>query len=221
MKFFKKNKNIENKEIEQSKDISKGKKILKYVLNGLVWALIIGFIVYGGLRMIDVKVGYSLLPTHSAVIISPSMETVHEDNYRYLDKDSPRIYKNDVVHTVNYGSFDDVTYLDVVIYLDSKGELVCHRVVDKYIYEGTPYVVTRGDANNTDDAPVRYDLVRGRVFSVTGGGQVVLFLQSEYFILALCSAGFFILLGYLIYSINNDKKNNKKLASEKGDKNEK
>ena len=211
-----------NNKIEQSKDISKRKKVLKYVLNGLLWAIILGFLFYSGLRMIDVKVGYTLLPTHSAVIVSHSMEKVDESNYDYLDKDTPHIYVNDVVHTVNYGSFDDVTLLDVIIYLDSNGNLICHRVIDKYINNGVQYVVTRGDANNIDDAPVRYDLVRGRVYSVTGGGQFVRFLQSEYFVLALCGAGFFILLGYLIYSINNDKKSkNKEMIDKKGDKNEK
>lgn len=201
---FKKNKNI-NKP-KHSKDKSKKKSILKYVLNGFLWVIILGFIFYGGLKIIDSKTGYKILPNHSAVIVSESMSYVNEANYSYLDKDVTHIKINDIVYTSNYGSFDDVKKLDVIIYLDSEGNLICHRVVDKYIFEDVQYVVTRGDANNTNDAPVRYDLVRGRVYAVTGGGNIVLFFQSPYFILALCGCGFSILLGYIIYDINIDKK---------------
>lgn len=201
----------ENKDLnkaEQSKDVSKKKKILKYVLNGVVWGVILGFLIYSGLKVIDVKTGYKLLPNHSAVIVSDSMSYVNEANYSYLDKDKTEpIKKNDVIHTSNFKNFDDVKVIeDVAIYLSKDGTLICHRVIDKYEDGGIQYIVTRGDANNVDDAPVNFDLVRGRVTSVTGGGGVVLFFQSPYFVLALCGTGFFILLGYLIFNLKTEKK---------------
>lgn len=201
----------ENKDLnkaEQSKDVSKKKKILKYVLNGVVWGVILGFLIYSGLKVIDVKTGYKLLPNHSAVIVSDSMSYVNEANYSYLDKDNTKpIKKNDVIHTSNFKDFDDVKLIeDVAIYLAKDGTLICHRVIDKYEDNGIQYIVTRGDANNTTDAPVNFDLVRGRVTSVTGGGGAVLFFQSPYFVLALCGTGFFILLGYLIFNLKTEKK---------------
>ena len=193
---------------EQSKDVSKKKKILKYVLNGVVWGLILGFLIYSGLKVLDVKTGYKVLPNHSAVIVSDSMSYVNEANYSYLDKDNTKpIKKNDVIHTSNFKNFDDVKVIeDVAIYLAKDGTLICHRVIDKYEDNGIKYIVTRGDANNATDAPVNFDLVRGRVTSVTGGGGTVLFFQSPYFVLALCGTGFFILLGYLIFNLKTEKK---------------
>ena len=193
---------------EQSKDVSKKKKILKYVLNGVVWGIILGFLIYSGLKVIDVKSGYKVLPNHSAVIVSDSMSYVNEANYSYLDKDNTKpIKKNDVIHTSNFKDFDDVKLIeDVAIYLAKDGTLICHRVIDKYEDNGIKYIVTRGDANNATDAPVNFDLVRGRVTSVTGGGGAVLFFQSPYFVLALCGTGFFILLGYLIFNLKTEKK---------------
>ncbi|MBQ0009134.1 MAG: hypothetical protein KBS97_02545 [Firmicutes bacterium] len=193
---------------EQSKDTSKKKKILKYVLNGVIWGVILGFLIYSGLKVIDVKSGYKLLPNHSAVIVSDSMSYVNEANYSYLDKDNTKpIKKNDVIHTSNFKDFGDVkVYEDVAIYLAKDGTLICHRVIDKYEDNGIKYIVTRGDANNSTDAPVNFELVRGRVTSVTGGGGAVLFFQSPYFVLALCGTGFFILLGYLIFNLKTEKK---------------
>lgn len=193
---------------EQSKDVSKKKKILKYVLNGVVWGVILGFLIYSGLKVIDVKSGYKVLPNHSAVIVSDSMSYVNEANYSYLDKDNTKpIKKNDIIHTTNFKDFDDVKLIeDVVIYLAKDGTLICHRVIDKYEDNGIKYIVTRGDANNVTDAPVNFDLVRGRVTSVTGGGGALLFFQSPYFVLALCGTGFFILLGYLIFNLKTEKK---------------
>ena len=101
----------ENKDLnkaEQSKDVSKKKKILKYVLNGVVWGVILGFLIYSGLKVIDVKTGYKLLPNHSAVIVSDSMSYVNEANYSYLDKDKTEpIKKNDVnlKENANYITF--------------------------------------------------------------------------------------------------------------------
>lgn len=193
---------------EQSKDTSKKKKILKYVLNGVIWGVILGFLIYSGLKVLDVKTGYKVLPNHSAVIVSDSMSYVNEANYSYLDKDNTKpIKKNDVIHTSNFKDFNDVKPIeDIAIYLTKDGTLICHRVIDKYEDNGIKYIVTRGDANNATDAPVNFDLVRGRVTSVTGGGATVLFFQSPYFVLALCGTGFFILLGYLIFNLKAEKK---------------
>lgn len=63
---------------------------------------------------------------------------------------------------------------DVVVY-QSGSSLIIHRILEL----GEDYAVTRGDANNTEDAPIPLDSIKGRmVFAVPYVGIAVHFLQS-------------------------------------------
>ena len=63
---------------------------------------------------------------------------------------------------------------DVVVY-QSGGSLTIHRVVRT----GNGFVVTRGDANNTEDDPVALDAIKGRMILVIPlVGVAVRFLQT-------------------------------------------
>ncbi len=70
---------------------------------------------------------------------------------------------------------------DVVTYQDEFGNLVTHRLVS--LEEGE--AVTRGDANNTDDAPFPASNILGKVKVVLPGvGDAILWLRSP---LGLCT----------------------------------
>ena len=78
---------------------------------------------------------------------------------------------------------------DVVTY-EENGTLVTHRLVS--IAGDT--VITRGDANNTDDSPIQTVQIRGKVSAVwPGAGNILLFLKSPLGMLLLVICGGLIL----------------------------
>ncbi len=88
--------------------------------------------------------------------------------------------------------FKDITLGDAVIYKKSKA-LITHRVVEKN--EESGYVITKGDANNTEDSyEVMKDEILGVVhFMVPFIGYIALIIQKK--------AIFIILISILILNI--------------------
>ena len=79
---------------------------------------------------------------------------------------------------------------DVVTYVEENGALVTHRLVS--ITGDT--AVTKGDANNTADAPIDVKQLRGKVSAVwLGVGNILLFLKSPIGILLFVICGGLIL----------------------------
>ena len=192
----------------ENKD-KKKKKPIRIILD-VAFFSIIGFMVLCFTwNFIDIKSGYKypLFGLRTTVIVSPSMATINESN-DYITSDMKQIQKYDVITTANYKSFDDIKIYDVATYFAGNNELICHRVVNKYIGEnGTKYVVFRGDANNVDDAPVSYELVRGKVVTVTPKiGHIVAFIQSPYVFIAIFGTAFFVALGLFIIGLGKGKK---------------
>ena len=191
---------------------SKAKKTFKIIGNIVFW----GFIVFVGgwalINGIDQHNGYKtpFFGYRSSVIVSSSMASVNDANTSYITDKMSRIYKYDVITTKNYKSYNEIKLYDVLTFYSEGNGLICHRVVDLYEDEGGKYIVTRGDANGADDAPINYSLVRGKVVDVQRGtGKVLLFLQSGHFIVALFASIFFICLGMFIFDYSKDNKNKK------------
>ena len=133
------------------------------------------------------------------------MQTVNPDN-TYVEADWERINKGDVVITKTC-SYEDLQEYDVITYLNSKGVLICHRVIKLYEENGNKYILTRGDANNANDMPIKAEALRGRVTTIWRGvGDVVMFVTSLYFLLAVFMSIFFIGAGYVVYYILKNKK---------------
>lgn len=150
---------------------------------------------------IDIKSGYKypIFGLRASVISSPSMATVDPANESYITDDMKQIQKNDVIITKQYQSFEDIKIYDVATYYSGNSLLICHRVVDKYEEDGVKYVVFKGDANSSIDAPVKYSFVRGKVINVIPkAGTFVSFIQSPFFIIGLFGAGFFVALAFFI-----------------------
>lgn len=137
-----------------------------------------------------------------AAISSQSMSYIHEDNQVELEGIGGKINKGDCVVAHEVATIKDLKILDVVLYVDNNGLLVCHRVVE--INEEGDYVVTRGDTNSSVDGAVKFSAIRGKVVKVAPWvGNIVLFLQSYYGLLALFGSIFFITLAILVYSLLN------------------
>lgn len=170
---------------------------------------VIGFMVLCFVwNFVDIRSGYQypLFGQRTTVIVSESMASVNSAN-DYVTSDMKQIQKYDVITTKSYKSYEDIQIYDIATYYSSSKELICHRVVDKYEDNGKQYIVFRGDANNVDDAPVSYELVRGKVTKITPKvGHVVAFVQSPYLFIAIFGTLFFVFLGTFIVTYKKDKK---------------
>ena len=194
----------------------KPSKKLKIIGNAIFFTLIGIIVTFSVWNFVDIRSGYKypIFGMRTSVIVSPSMAEKNDAN-TYLTDDMKQIQKYDVVTTVKYKSFDDIKLYDVATYFNGSRDLICHRVIDKYESEGKQYVVFRGDANNVSDAPVSYELVRGRVVSVTPKvGHFVSFIQSPYFFIAIFGTVFFVALGLFIVNLGKEKKQIEAQSSE-------
>ena len=186
----------------------KSNKKLKIIGNSIFFALIAVIVTFSVWNIVDIRSGYKypIFGMRTSVIVSPSMAGRNDAN-TYLTDDMKQIQKYDVVTTVKYKSFDDIKLYDVATYFNGSRDLICHRVIDKYESEGKQYVVFRGDSNNVSDAPVSYELVRGKVVNVTPkAGHFVAFVQSPYFFIAIFGTIFFVALGLFIINQSKEKK---------------
>lgn len=187
------------------------KKKLKpiHIVVDVLFFGVIGFMVLCFVwNFVDIRSGYQhpLFGQRTTVIVSESMASVNSAN-EYVTSDMKQIQKYDVITTKAYKSYEDIQIYDIATYYSSSKELICHRVIDKYEDNGKQYIVFRGDANNIDDAPVSYELVRGKVIKITPKvGHVVAFVQSPYLFIALFGTLFFVFLGTFIVTYKKDKK---------------
>ena len=198
----------------------KEKKKLKpiHIVVDVLFFGVIGFMVLCFVwNFIDIRSGYQypLFGQRTTVIVSESMASVNSAN-DYVTSDMKQIQKYDVITTKSYKSYEDIQIYDIATYYSSSKELICHRVINKYEDNGKQYVVFRGDANNIDDAPVSYELVRGKVTKITPKvGHVVAFVQSPYLFIALFGTLFFVFLGTFIVTYKKDKKTQEEVPEEK------
>ena len=188
--------------------MEKSKKV-KIIGNSIFFSIILVMVTFFVWNFIDIKSGYKypIFGLRNSVILTSSMATVNDSN-TYITNEMKQYQKNDVVVTTMYKNFDSIKIYDVATYYTGSKNLICHRIVNKYVADdGTKYVVFRGDANNIDDAPVSFDLVRGKVINVIPKvGKVVLFLQSPYVFIALFGVGFFVCLGLFVFGNGKSKK---------------
>lgn len=198
---------------------NKEKKKIKpiHIIVDVIFFGVIGFMVLCFVwNFVDIRSGYQypLFGQRTTVIVSQSMASINDAN-DYITEDMKQIQKYDVITTKGYKSFEDVEIYDIATYYSETKQLVCHRVIDKYEADGKQYVVFRGDANNIDDAPVSFELVRGKVTKITPKvGHVVAFMQSPYLFIAIFGTLFFVFLGTFIITHKKDKKQVEEKTSE-------
>ena len=184
--------------MEKEKNKKSTKRIVFDVVFFTLLSLMLAVVV---VTFIDIRSGYKypIFGLRTSVITSPSMATIDPANQSYITDDMKQIQKNDVIITKQYNSFDEIKIYDVATYYSGKSILICHRVIDKYVEDGVQYVVFKGDANSSIDAPVKYSFVRGKVINVIPkAGNFVSFVQSPFFIIGLFGAGFFVALAFFL-----------------------
>ncbi len=192
--------------MEQAK---KNKNIFLVVLKWIVYVLIILLIVISLWLMIDRISGYnfSFFGLRSSVISSDSMSEVnvrHEDR-DYLLENEERLYKNDLIFTYDASSIEDLEVYDIVTYVDSNNNLICHRIVQIDIEENK--IWTQGDANNARDGVIEFEDIKGvYIGKISSLGAVTLYLQSPYGLFGISIAFLFIFGAAIILEIDKNKK---------------
>ena len=97
---------------------------------------------------------------------------------------------------------DNYSVNDVVVYQDG-GMAITHRIVS-ITDEG---VTTRGDANNTDDAPIKLEQIKGKVvFAIPFIGYIVNATKTPIGVLCIIALAIFLLEG----SFNSEKQKEQK-----------
>lgn len=179
------------------------------VLKWIIYVLIILLIVISLWLMIDRISGYnfSFFGLRSSVISSDSMSEVnvrHEDR-DYLLENEERLYKNDLIFTYDVSSIEDLEVYDIVTYVDSNNNLICHRIVQIDIEENK--IWTQGDANNARDGVIEFEDIKGvYIGKISSLGAVTLYLQSPYGLFGISIAFLFIFGAAIILEIDKNKK---------------
>ena len=179
------------------------------VLKWIIYVLIILLIVISLWLMIDRISGYnfSFFGLRSSVISSDSMSEVnvrHEDR-DYLLENEERLYKNDLIFTYDASSIEDLEVYDIVTYVDSNNNLICHRIVQIDIEENK--IWTQGDANNARDGVIEFEDIKGvYIGKISSLGAVTLYLQSPYGLFGISIAFLFIFGAAIILELDKGKK---------------
>ena len=91
---------------------------------------------------------------------------------------------------------DDYELRDIVVYESNDG-LTVHRIVER---DGN-IIVTKGDANDTKDAPISLSQIKGKViFTIPFVGKIVRFARSSSGLMIIC----LIVVAILIFSFNDE-----------------
>jgi len=131
------------KELKKPKKQKKQKKLWKSILGWFIYLAILAGLVFGvpkGLAYV-LKTNYPM-----ASITSGSMW--------------PSLKKGDLVMIKGVQSKDEIKIGDIVVYINPKGFTI-HRVIELK----ADTLITKGDANNINDAPIAYSEVIGKTIS--------------------------------------------------------
>ncbi|MDH6367501.1 MULTISPECIES: signal peptidase I [Breznakia] len=115
----------------------------------------------------------------------------------------PEIQSGDLI-ICNVTDAKKVKVGDIITYFDPKSEknaVVTHRVVEIQDVEGKLAFITKGDANNTNDAdPIpEQNLVGIYDFRIGGAGNIAMFMQTTQGLIVCVVVPLFLLVGYDIF----------------------
>jgi len=134
---------IEPKQIKKEAKPKKKKSILRRILGWIVYLAVVAGLIYGIPRGLSAWLNTD---TPIAAITSGSMW--------------PALKKGDLI-LIQAVSKDELKVGDIVVYANEKGFTI-HRIIE--LKDET--LVTKGDANNIQDLPVKYEDVKGRTLTL-------------------------------------------------------
>ena len=90
----------------------------------------------------------------------------------------PAFERGDLIFIKGVDSISDIKIGDIIVYQDSTGREIVHRVVG--INAQDNIITTKGDANPSGDPPFPFDRVRGKVlFWIPRIGYISLWIRRE------------------------------------------
>ena len=104
----------------------------------------------------------------------------------------------------NAVSADSIVEGDIIVFLANDGQtVITHRVVDISVEDEGYVFVTRGDGNKTNDPPINYERVIGRVFYIIHGNSRItsLFKNANNIGIVIISAGLAICFASIVGSL--------------------
>lgn len=125
---------------------------------------------------------------------------------------SPNIQVGDLIFIKNTNT-DNLKEKDIIAYKNSSNIITTHRIVAIQYVNGEKCFMTKGDANNVaDEKIVCKDKIEGKyVKRIAKLGNVIIFIQQPLgFIIMILTI---LLIGIIIYLLDNNKKNKKELES--------
>ena len=179
--------------LQQAKK-STNRKLFSFVYNLFFYTLTIGILLSSVMFAFSEKSEASILGYRFYQVLTDSMAP---------QADSPKggFYSGDIV-VVKLMNGSEVKEGDVVTFGVGEGErYLTHRMVERLDeLNGEPgdYIVTKGDANNTNDPPISADRVFGKVtFVIPKMGTFLAFIQENVWLCLVCALstfGFFLVL---------------------------
>ncbi len=171
-------------------EAEKKKKIIKVATFGAL-AVVLCAIVYAVVFSVVVKIkDKNSMPMPfgfgASLVLSGSME--------------PEISTDDLVFVRKPG---ELHVGDVILYYDAGGSRVLHRIT----YMDGNKVITKGDANNTEDKPISSEAVLG-VYTgrIPGAGKVIRFVTNPPFVMAVIFILMMAAIAWIFIEERNERK---------------
>jgi signal peptidase I len=90
---------------------------------------------------------------------------------------TPTFQRGDLIFVKGVDSISDIKVHDIIVYQDSTGREIVHRVVN---ISPDNIITTKGDANSSPDPSFTFDRVRGKVlFWIPRIGYISLWIRRE------------------------------------------
>lgn len=173
---------------------STNRKIFLFLYNLIFYSFTIGILLTSVMFAFSEQTDASIMGYRFYQVLTDSMAP---------QEDSPKggFYSGDVV-IVKMMEGSKVEPGDIVTYQIGGGKnYLTHRMVERLTeLNGEPgdYIVTKGDANNSNDPPIEADRVHGKViFVVPRVGTLLAFVRNSFWLCLVCALslfGFFLVL---------------------------
>lgn len=179
---------------------SSGKKIFAFVYNLIFYVVTIGILVMSVLFAFTSKEDASIFGYRFYTVLTDSM--VPQE-----DSQPGGFYSGDII-IIKLINGSEVEKGDIVTFMVGEGDrFLTHRVVetmDELNGEEGEYLVTKGDANQTNDPPIKADRVVGKkVFTIPKAGGVLDFIRENLWLCLVCiisTFGFILVLKAYFFS---------------------
>ncbi|MBO1305745.1 signal peptidase I [Enterococcus sp. 669A] len=196
--------------VAEDQKTSGKKRIFLFLYNLIFYSFTIGILMTALMFAFSEQTDASILGYRFYQVLTDSMAPVE-------GAPDGGFYSGDVV-IVKMMDGSEVQPGDIVTYQLGGGKsYLTHRMVERLTeLNGEPgdYIVTKGDANNSNDPPIKAERVHGKViFVVPNVGTLLTFVRNSFWLCLVCALslfGFFLVLKAYFLEPNEAKKQAKK-----------